>query len=295
MRTRKRSAFTLFQLLLVLAMLLLFLALLIPAVAKVRLAAARMQSSNNIKQLLLAVHDYQSTYGKIPPGVDANNFSTAAYLLPFIEQQNLYNAIDFKKPVDDKANAEARKAVIKIFLSPLDGVNRVRNDTGPTNYLFNDLAFNRMPPVDIVRAFPSGLSDTIAVGETLKGDGGTKAVDVHRQYVLLKADALKGIKDDAGVSYWKDDKNIAGDRCGSWMDGRFLQGKFNGKLNLNDGRPDVSCGGEGGVSTLRTYTDFVLVGLGDGSVRSLNPRALSFKTWSLAMDPNKTEQLGPDW
>jgi type II secretory pathway pseudopilin PulG len=295
MRARRRSAFTLYELLIFLGMILILLAFLLPAVVKVRLAAARIQSTNNIKQIGLSIHDYESAYGKVPAGVDENNFSAAAKLLPFIEQANLYNTIDFKKSIDDKANAAVRKAVVKTFLSPQDGIMSVRDDSGATNYLFNDLAFYRNSKASLVVSFPSGTSVTIAVGETLKGGGGTRAEDVHRQYILLKADALKGIKDDAGVSYWKDDKDVAGDRCASWMDGRFLQGTFNGKLKLNDERPDVNCGGEGGVSTLRTYTDFVLVGMGDASARTINPKALSFQTWSAAMNPNKTEPLGPDW
>ena len=61
------------------------------------------------------------------------------------------------------------------------------------------------------------------------------------------------------------------------MDGRFLQGTFNGKLKLNDERPDVSCGGEGGVSTLRSLDDDITVGLADGSVRTINAKKLSFR------------------
>src|SRR5690348_16038085 len=108
-----RHGFTLFQLLVVLALLAILLGLLLPAVAKVRLAAARMQSANNLKQLALAAHNYHSSYNHFPPGNDDNNFSTAAYLLPYIEQANIFNTIDMKKSIDDKANAAARKAIIK--------------------------------------------------------------------------------------------------------------------------------------------------------------------------------------
>ena len=74
------------------------------------------------------------------------------------------------------------------------------------------------------------------------------AIDVRRQHVLLKKEDLKNTGANSGVKYFKDDKNIAGDRCASWMDGRFLQGTFNGRLRPNDERPDVSCGGVSGVS-----------------------------------------------
>src|SRR5262249_34718122 len=136
MKTRTRRAFTLFQLLLILAFLAILFALLLPAIAKARIAAARAQSQNNLHQIALAAQLYHDSVGTLPPGNDANNFSAAAYILPYLEQDNLFKQIDFKKPVDDKANAAARKAVVKTFLNPLDKVQSVSADYGPTNYLF---------------------------------------------------------------------------------------------------------------------------------------------------------------
>ena len=63
---------------------------------------------------------------------------------------------------------------------------------------------------------------------------------------------MKGIKDDTGVKDLENDKNIAADRCASWMDGRFLQGTFTGTRTINDDKPDVNCGGIGGLSALRS-------------------------------------------
>jgi hypothetical protein len=227
--------------------------------------------------------------------VDDNNFSASAKLLPYMEQGNLYNSIKFDKPITDEANAAARKTVIATFLDPRDPIKSVRDDSGATNYLFNDLVFFRNSKSKFPASFPDGTSNTIAIGATLKGNGGEKAEDVRRQYVLLKKDALKEVKADAGAADWKENKNIAGDRCASWMDGRFLQGTFNGKLKLNDERPDVSCGGEGGVSTLRSLNDEIAVGLADGSSRFINAKKLSFKTWTYAVDPADGMPLGPDW
>ncbi len=139
------------------------------------------------------------------------------------------------------------------------------------------------------------MSNTIVIGETLKGDGKEKAEDVRRQYVLLDKEAFRRLKVDTGVSYWKDGKDIAGDRCASWMDGRFLQGTFNGKLKPNDERPDVRCGDEGGVSTLRSLDDQIMLGLGDGSVRAISAKGITFTTWSNALDPADGNPLGPDW
>jgi hypothetical protein len=276
MKTRSRRAFTLFQLLLILALLAILLGLLLPAVAKVRMAAARAQSANNLKQIALAVHNYHDTYTVLPPGNDDNNFSVAAKLLPYIEQDNLYKLIDLKKPIDDKANAEPRKAVIKVYQSPLDPILSVSMDYGATNYLFNagakyDLKDNdgifyqdsKLKFADVT----DGLSNTLMAGETLKGDGGVRAVNVRRQHVLLKKGDLKDLTEESGVKEWKDGKHIAADRCASWMDGRFLQGTFAGNHLLNDPRPDVSCAGAGGLSGLRTLHSGSDVAMCDGSVR----------------------------
>src|SRR5437879_4667966 len=88
--TSRRRAFTLFELLTALAAMLLLFALLLPAVARAKLAAVRAQSQNNLKQLALAVHNYASTFNVMPPGVDDNHFSTVAYLLPYLEQNNVF-------------------------------------------------------------------------------------------------------------------------------------------------------------------------------------------------------------
>jgi prepilin-type processing-associated H-X9-DG protein len=301
MKRHSRGGFTLFQLLVALAIFALGFSLFLPAVAKARAAAARAQSQNNLKQIGLALHNYYSANNVFPPGLNAQNFSTAVHILPYIEQDNVYKMIDLKKPVDDKANAEVRKLVIRTFLNPMDPVMKVSDDSAPTNYLFNagskpDLADDdgifyldsKITFADIL----DGTSNTLFTGETLKGDGGNKAEDVRRQYVLLKKDDLKGIKPDAGVKDWKDNKNIAGDRCASWMDGRFLQGTFTGTLGLNDEKPDVSCGGVGGLSGLRGPGEGVNVGFADGSVRFVS-QSVKPNVWKLLTSRNDGQPLPP--
>lgn len=292
----KRQAFTLFQLLVVIAIIAILIGLLLPAVQKVREAAARTQSMNNLKQIALACHNYASVYKNLfPAGDDDNHFSALAQMLPFLEQDALFKKIDFSKPMDDKANAEARAMVLKVFISPNDAIAQISNDSGATNYVLNDLVFPYKAQSLLPNTFTDGTSNTVLSGETLKGDGGAKAIDVRRQHVALKKADLKGLKPDAGVKPFEDDKNIVGDRCASWMDGRFLQTRFNGELTLNDKRPDVSCEGWGGVSALRAFGNSIVVGMCDGSVRAVNAAKLSHKTWMAALTPSGGEVLGPDW
>ncbi|HEX5271376.1 MAG TPA: DUF1559 domain-containing protein [Gemmataceae bacterium] len=304
MTRRRRTAFTLLQLLLVLALLLLLFALLLPLIAKAQQEAARARKMNNLKQLALACHNYHDTNGMFPSGNDDKNYSAAAKLLPFIEQDQVYKSIDMTKAMDDPANANTRSIIIKTFLSPLDPVMRPNKDFGPTNYLFcagskaslkdNDGIFYQDSKIKLPNDIPDGTSNTVMIGETLKGDGGAKAADVRRQYVKLKADALKGLKDDAGEQDWKDDKNIAGDRGASWMDGRFLQGTFNGARLPNDARPDVDCGGAGGLSALRSLDNTVGVAMADGSARVIK-KTVSKETWKALMTRNGGEVVGNDF
>jgi prepilin-type N-terminal cleavage/methylation domain-containing protein len=130
-----RRAFTLVELLVVIAIIGVLVGLLLPAVQAAREAARRMQCSNNMKQIGLAIHNYESAHKRLPNGFNSFNqtgspgWGWAANILPFMEGSNVYDQIDTKIPIDHPSHATIRTTVLPTYLCPSDITEALFNIT----------------------------------------------------------------------------------------------------------------------------------------------------------------------
>ena len=198
MKRFKRRGFTLIELLVVIAIIAVLIALLLPAVQAAREAARRAQCVNNLKQIGLALHNYNSSINAFPwdhgPG-GWNEWSSLTMLLPYIEQAPLFNLINFAStgngcnPGLSNINSTAAFTRINNFVCPSDP-DRCTSPTGHLNYMINvgsdawspDILSNWAGigvslyvsggPVVTFASITDGTSNTAAYSEMVKGVGG---------------------------------------------------------------------------------------------------------------------------
>jgi prepilin-type N-terminal cleavage/methylation domain-containing protein len=309
LKALRARGFTLIELLVVIAIIAILIGLLLPAVQKVREAAARMQCSNNLKQISLAVHNFQGTYGVIPllegapNGVNtpygnkvlnpAGSYGTAFfYLLPFIEQDNLY-----KQANGDSMNVGGQ--VVKTFICPSDPSVVNANSYGgcgvmQSTYIQRGGFASACYAANVMVFEPRGTSSI----ETSMRDGTSNTVMFSERYrncspasggCTLPAWAWNTIQN--GSDTWSSPS------FGGGNDGLGGQLGGNGALFNNGG-----VGFQGGPSpqqcnwyvTQGGHTGAMQVGLGDGSVRGVSAN-MSVNTWTNACIPSDGNAMGSDW
>jgi prepilin-type N-terminal cleavage/methylation domain-containing protein/prepilin-type processing-associated H-X9-DG protein len=337
--SRLRShGFTLIELLVVIAIIAVLIALLLPAVQSAREAARRIQCVSNLKQLGLAAHNYHSINNTFPPAVFAygsgeiNLWGQTARLIPHLEQQGLFNSINFSLTISDPGSATVVTTHVAAFTCPSDfdrmtdptntndfvGYGRINyqanagNDTGTLNATLtvetNNGVFVAFKTIGLA-AITDGSSNTALYSERLLGDGSPTTVSVPGDWFLItppsssRADVYatclalnpNGLFGDAN-------QNSYGGR--TWITGYYTATRYNHLMPPNGiscvyndvgatSMPSATNEGATASTASSRHSGGVNLLLADGSIRFIK-NSVNIATWSALGSKNGGEVISAD-
>jgi prepilin-type N-terminal cleavage/methylation domain-containing protein len=255
---RRRAGFTLLELLVVLAIIAVLIGLLIPAIHKARLAAVRLMSLNNLRQISLGCHAYDSEIGQLP-GTGKTHYQgtfIAFYdVLPYLEQDAVHREFGLSggEIVPPSAAGVGPARVIRTYRSPADSSSPepVLDGFALASYTPNQNAFG--DNASLARSFPDGTSYTILLGERMM---------------------------------------LCDDVPNRWFSPSPVNLVFGAAPPPSNYAPRPGACNPERVCT--PHGDFILVALADGSSRSLSPAAVH-NNWVRACNPEDGKPLDVDW
>ncbi len=302
-----RQGFTLIELLVVIAIIAVLIGLLLPAVQKVRGAAARMQCSNNLHQIGIALHNHHDSRGFFPPGgvsvairelgIPAGvTHGWAVFILPYIEQESLYKQYNFAVDWKDPANDLVRNTPVKTFQCPSASPNRrdsftsagvtitgVCGDYGPDNGV--DTALVTAGLVDNPSGAAAALRGVLRVNE----------LHIFADILDGTSNTILIAEDTSRPQRWRGGLLTSGRQsAGMWADrdSEYITHGFDSTGTTNPGPCAVNCTNADEIFALHTGGANVL--LGDGAVRFLST-TVSIRTVAALITRNGGEVIGSDW
>jgi prepilin-type N-terminal cleavage/methylation domain-containing protein len=253
-----RKGLTLIELLVVIAIIAILIALLIPAIQRVRDAAARTQSTNNLKQIDLATHNFAANYNGMLPGSSGSMASVLGNILPYIEGQN-------------------QGPIIPLYISPADPTFPSNGTTAVSSYGANAYVFRAS--ANLNRTFTDGTSNTITFAEHY-----SQCSNVSFFYPLNPPYLFSSVLRSAAFASAADG-DVVPETVNQITTGSVPGFTFQTQPAIAQCNPRVA---------QTPHSSGMLVALGDGSVRTVAPNISPTTFWA-AVTPAANDILGADW